>query len=203
MDTFWEAMPAMPLVWTCTFSALALLAVWLPFQRGARICLQARAATRTVPVAELRALAQPKPRAIDPIAALLLRVLRSSLRGNQGDHPREFLIDASRQYALHEYESHYARLISMYANILPPIGFIGTTGGLVILFLAMHLSSDSLELGALAVALLSTIFALLGFAALEGFKIRLYRRLLCALDTALELQRSAEQRAREGRTPAR
>ena len=199
MNGFWEAMPAMPLIWTCALSALALLAVWLPFQRGARVCLQARTATRSLQLAELRAIDQPARDSIDPIAALLLRVLRSSLRGNKGAQPREFLVDASRQFALHEYESHYVRLISMYANILPPIGFIGTTGGLLILFLSMRVSSDSLELGALAVALLSTIFALLGFATLEGFKIRLYRRLLLALDGALKAQRTAEEHSREKR----
>lgn len=199
MEGFWEAIPAMPLVWSATISALALLAVWLPFQRGARVCLQARRATRTIRLAELQSPTQPGRDAIEPIAALLLRVLRTSLRDNRGAQPREFLVDASRQYALHQYECHFTRLISMYANILPPIGFIGTTGGLVILFVSMRVSSDSLELGALAVALLSTVFALVGFAALEGFKIRLYARLLGAIDTALDDQRRAEEHARQQR----
>jgi hypothetical protein len=187
----------MSVIWAGAVSASALIAVWLPFQRGARVCLQARAATRVLEGAELRAIDRPIRDAIEPLAGLLLRVLRTSLRENSGAQPREFLVDASRQYALHEYESHYARLISMYANILPPIGFIGTTGGLLILFVSMRASNDAMELGALAVALLSTIFALLGFAILEGFKIRLYDRLLSAIDAALRVQRNAEDRARK------
>ncbi len=195
MNGFWEAMPAMSLVWTSVISLLALFAVWLPFQRGARVCAQARNATRSLQTAELRSIDKPASDAIDPVAALLLRVLQTSIRENKGAQPREFLVDASRQFALHEYESHYSTLISMYANILPPIGFIGTTGGLLILFVSMSASSEALELGALAVALLSTIFALVGFATLEGLKIHLYRRLMAALDAAIGVQRAAEERA--------
>jgi hypothetical protein len=44
------------------------------------------------------------------------------------------------------------------------------------------------------VALTSSIFALIGFSALEGIKIRLYGRLLASLDEVLALQRAAEQR---------
>ncbi len=78
----------------------------------------------------------------------------------------------------------------MYANLLPPIGFIGTTGGLLILFLSIHSSNESLELGALALALTSSIFALFAFAILEGMKIRLYTRLLSSLQEALSAVRS-------------
>jgi hypothetical protein len=97
--------------------------------------------------------------------------------------PADFVVDASRQYVSHAYETQYAQPISMCANILPPIGFIGTTGGL---FVSMQIGSDSLELGALAAALTSRIFALLGFAILEGLKFRLYRRLLDRLSDAVE-----------------
>ncbi len=40
---------------------------------------------------------------------------------------------------------------------------------------------DSLELSALAIALTSSVFALVAYAALEGLKIRLYARLLGSL----------------------
>ena len=94
---------------------------------------------------------------------------------------------------MNEYDAHFARPISMYANLLPPIGFIGTTGGLLVLFVAMHLADSSLELGALAIALTSSIFALIGFSTLEGLKIRLYGRLLACLAEVLELQRRSEE----------
>ncbi len=82
----------------------------------------------------------------------------------------------------------------MFGSLLPPIGFIGTTGGMLILFLSMQVSDSSLELGALALALTSSIFALIGFSILEGLKIRLYGRLLLSLRDVQLLFEEADQR---------
>jgi hypothetical protein len=168
---------------TLLLSAGSFLAVWIPFWRAMHLCRRARHATRRIESGE----AGRRLRAADgrpaPIALRMLQVAEESLR--EGDESRAFVIDAARQYAEHEYESGYARPISMYANILPPLGFIGTLAGLLILFMSMRVSSASLELGALALALTSTLFALIAFAVLEGLKIRLYGRLAAALDHAL------------------
>jgi hypothetical protein len=183
---------------TVVISVGALLAVSVPLYRGLRLCLQARAVTRRLDPSELkRALGAAASRAgIEPLAVLMARVLVRSLKENSGDAmPREFVYDATKQFVMNEYDSHYERPISMFANLLPPIGFIGTTGGLLILFLSMHLADASLELGALAVALTSSVFALMGFAALEAMKIRLYGRLLHCLDDVVSLQRAAGERA--------
>lgn len=181
------------LVLTCVMSAIALAAVWFPLYRGLRLCLEARAATRRLDGAELkRRLEQTQSAPGEPLAMLMVRTLVKSLRESQG-HPREFIVDATKQYVVNEYDAHYARRISMYANLLPPIGFIGTTTGLLILFIAMHIAEGSLELGALAIALTSSIFALIGFSTLEGLKIRLYGRLLECLDEVLDLQRRSEE----------
>lgn len=178
------AMFTFDLVLTCGVTALSVAAVWIPLYRALRLCLSARAATRCMEAGELRRkLKNTSAQPDDPLALLMLRTLVKTLR-ETSDHPREFVIDATRQYVFNEYDSHYARPISMYANILPPIGFIGTTGGLLILFVSMHLADATLELGALAVALVSSIFALVGFSTLEGLKIRLYTRLLTCLDRA-------------------
>jgi hypothetical protein len=183
------------LVLTCIMTAVSLAAVWFPLYRGVRICLEARAATRKLEAPELkRRLEQGSGSAGEPLAMLMVRTLVKSLRESQG-HPREFIVDATKQYVVNEYDAHYARRISMYANLLPPIGFIGTTTGLLVLFIAMHLAEGSLELGALAIALTSSIFALIGFSMLEGLKIRLYGRLLACLDEVLELQRRSDERA--------
>ena len=181
------------LVLTCVMSAVALAAVWFPLYRGLRLCLEARAATRRLDAPELkRRLEQSAGAPGEPLALLMIRTLVKSLRESQG-HPREFIVDATKQYVVNEYDAHYARRISMYANLLPPIGFIGTTTGLLILFIAMHLADGSLELGALAIALTSSIFALIGFSMLEGLKIRLYGRLLECLDEVLDIQRRSEE----------
>jgi len=177
---------------TSFVSAISLIAVWVPFYRGLKLCVRARAATRRIPQSELAQAGGAGE--VDSFALLMVRVLAKSLRESQG-HPAEFVIDATRQYVQSEYEQNYARLISMYANLLPPLGFIGTTTGMLILFFSMHASSAALELGALALALTSSIFALIAFAILEALKIRLYGRLLVCLDDASALGRQASARA--------
>ncbi len=183
------------LVVTALVSAVSLLAVWVPFYRGLKLSLRARSATRRVPRKTLAEANSSGRAEVDSFALLMARVLRKSLRESPG-HPAEFVVDATRQYVHNEYDSNYARLISMYANLLPPIGFIGTTTGMLILFFSMHASSASLELGALALALTSSIFALIGFAVLEAVKIRLYGRLLLCLDDAATFCRNAAARQR-------
>lgn len=162
---------------TALVSGVSLLAIWVPFYRGLLLCGRALGATRRLEPGE-------------PLALRMLRVLGKSLRERDG-HPAEFVVDASRQYAAHEYDTSYARPISTCANLLPPIGFIGTIGGLMILFLSMRVASDSLEIGALALALSSAILALVGFAVLKAAKIRLYARMLASIDDALAFYRSA------------
>jgi hypothetical protein len=181
------------LLLTVVITAGAFLAVWVPFTKGLRVCLRSLAATRPVTTSNLKSGAETA-RGKDPSLALLLaEVLRSAAR-EAPDQPREFLLDASRQYVNSEWESHYGRLVSMYANLMPPIGFIGTTAGLFVLFISRRMADAPLELGALALALTTSIFALIGFAVLEALKIRLYARLLTCLDDVVQLAERAPRR---------
>lgn len=191
-----NVMPSSDVALSLLLSLGALFFVLVPFCRGLRVGFQALVATRGLDPSQIaRGLARDPGERAEPAALQMLRVLRKSLSEvGSGTHPEEFLIDASRQYVSHDYESHYARPLSMYANILPPIGFIGTTLGLMILFLSMRMADDSLELGALAMALSSSLFALVGFALLEGLKIRLYRRLLASLNDAIRFHRTARRK---------
>lgn len=186
------------LTWLVTF--FALIAVWLPFVRGLKLSLQAWGATRKCTEAELRqGKSTREGGGVEPIALLMMRVLRKALHENEGErHPTDFVFDATRQYIINEYDDNYTRLIGMYASLLPPIGFIGTTGGMLILFVSMHFANASLELGALAIALTSSIFALIGYSVLEGVKIRLYGRLLQSLRSVHDLYREADDRRMRG-----
>ncbi len=169
-------------------TAASICAVCIPLWRGFRVCMRARGATRRVQASELRSRLKEEPRSGEPLAVLMARVYQRALReSREHGQPVDFVLDASRQYATGEYEAHYASMISMYANLLPPIGFIGTTVGMLVLFVSMNLQDAGLELGALAVALLSSIFALMGFATLESFKILMHSRLLRALDVVSQL----------------
>ncbi len=169
-------------------TVVSLAFLWLPLFRGVSLFVRARTATREVEpgeIAEQRQIRAEESQGevdIQTLALLLDRVESESLRESEGQTASAFVRDASRQYVVNEYESRYADPLSMYANILPPIGFVGTTIGLVVLFLSMNLASDSLHFSALALALSSSIFALLGYATLEGLRIHLYGRLQRCLD---------------------
>ncbi len=180
------------LTWMVTL--LALIVVWVPFFRGLRLSFQGWTATRMMDKAELAETLGNGDEATDvePLSVLMLRVLKKSLESR--DHPADFVFDATRQYVMNEFDLFYTRPISMFAGLLPPIGFIGTTIGMLILFVSMHQSNASLELSALAVALTSSIFALIGFAILEGIKIRLYSRLLISVREVENLYSDAETR---------
>ena len=111
-----------------------------------------------------------------------------SAAGTTAAEPDAFVRDAAKQLVVEEYESSFAEPISMYSNLLPPIGFIGTVCGLALLLYSMHMSHAMLQLGGLAMALSSTIFALIGYAILESLKIHLYGRLARSIDAGLRLE---------------
>jgi hypothetical protein len=177
--------------------------VCVPFYRGLRLCLQAFGATRRIPRSQLqRAAASESGERTESLAVLMVRVLAKSLR--EGDeHPTEFVLDATKQYVMNEYDVHYSRPISMYANLLPPLGLLGTSIGMLMLLLSMHFASERLELAALALTLTKTIFALVSFAVLEATKIRLHGRLLACLDDAVSIHRTGDAERRRSPLAAR
>jgi hypothetical protein len=180
----------------------AIVAVLIPFLLGLRASLRAFSVTRRMDDREIeRALKSERGEAGEPVAVQVLRVLRSSLRENQGERmPTAFLVDASRQYVTHEVRSNYFDPISMFSNILPPIGFIGTLIGLVVLVLSKESGSETLELVGLAGAVSKSILALFGFIVLESLKILLYGRMMRGLDDALGLyQRQGSSRPADAR----
>ena len=179
----------------------AIVAVLIPFLLGLRASLRAFGVIRRIEDREIeRALKSERGEAGEPVAVQVLRVLRSSLRESQGGGdrmPTAFLVDASRQYVINEVRANYVDPISMFANILPPIGFIGTLIGLVVLVLSKESGSQTLELVGLAGAVSKSILALFGFIVLESLKILLYGRMMASLDDALGLyQRQAASNTR-------
>ena len=190
---------------TTVAGVVALCAVSVPMLRGLRLCLRTIAATRRVSPQELRRARAAPESGGEPLALLFVRVLRSTLREGGGGEamPREFAIDATKQYVLNEYETHYARPIAMYANLLPPIGFTGTTIGILMRLVSLNFSNQALQLGSLATALVVTVLALVGFASLEAVKVLLYNRLLRCLDDAQGVVREAEAEAERARRERR
>ena len=178
-------------------SVLSLVAICVPLYRGLSLSVRAYKATRLVPRPALEKSLQFQTKGpADSLAVLMLRVLAKSLRSPDARSvASDFVVDASKQFVMHEYEATYARPISMYSNLLPPIGLAGNAIGMLILLVSKHMAGTPLELGALGLALSSTIFALLGYATIEAIKLRLYGRVLTCLDEVVSLHRSAEERA--------
>ncbi len=176
-------------------TAGVFIAVLIPFSNGLRAVVSAWSATRRASNDELRRGHSDRPGGAEPLAILMVRILQKSLRENESDgQPSDFVFDASRQYVMNEYEHNYARLIGMYANLLPPLGFVGTTGGMLLNFVSMHNSDEGLEVISLALALSSSFFALFSFAMLDALKLRLYSRLLTATRDVQVLYNKAESR---------
>ena len=182
-------------MWSVIVTTGVFLAVLVPFSNGLRAVLAAWSATRRVGPDELRRGQADRSGGAEPLAILMVRILQKSLRDNEQDgQPSDFVFDASRQYVMNEYEHNYARLISMYANLLPPLGFVGTTGGMLLNFMSMHSKDEGLEVVSLALALSSSFFALFSFAVLDALKLRLYSRLLAATRDVQVLYHKAESR---------
>ncbi len=176
-------------------SGLSLVAICVPLYRGLALCMRAFTATRLVPRPALEKSLHATRMPSNAIAVQMLRVLAKSLRSPDARAvASDFVVDASKQYVMNEYEAAYSRPISMYANLLPPVGLTGNAIGMLILMVSKHMAGTPLELGALGLALISTIFALLGYALLEALKLRLYGRMLRCLDEVVALHRTAEER---------
>ena len=190
-------------MWSVIVTTGVLLAVLVPFANGLRAVVSAWSATRRVGSDELRRGQSDRTDGAEPLAILMVRILQKSLRENEHEgQPTDFVFDASRQYVMNEYDHNYARLISMYANLLPPLGFVGTTGGMLLNFMSMHSQDEGLEVISLALALSSSFFALFSFAVLDALKLRLYSRLLAATRDVQVLYNKAESR-RDQMTPDR
>jgi hypothetical protein len=167
---------------TLAVSLLSLIAVWWPLMHGTLLCWRARAATR-IPES-----GTGDDAVVSGRIAELIREVRQSVASTTAAEPDAFVRDAAKQLVVEEYESSFAEPISMYSNLLPPIGFIGTVCGLALLLFSMRMSHEMLQLGGLAMALSSTIFALIGYAVLEGVKIHLYGRLARSIDAGMRLE---------------
>lgn len=169
-------------------SLISLLAVWWPLMHGALLCWRARAATRIPTASGAPEDSVSGSGLVGGRIAELVREVRAANAAATVGEPDAFVRDAAKQLVVEEYEASFAEPISMYSNLLPPIGFIGTVCGLALLLYSMKMESEALILSGLAMALSSTIFALVGYAVLEAVKIHLYGRLARSIDAGLALE---------------
>ncbi len=85
--------------------------------------------------------------------------------------PDTFLRDAAFQFSERYFETKFLEPLSMLANLMPPMGFIGTILGMVIQFLSNSgdLNSD-ITIAGIATALYTTFLALILYTFVEFTK---------------------------------
>lgn len=97
--------------------------------------------------------------------------LQQKEQGNHSDQvipPDAFIRDAAFQFSERYVEDKFIEPIAMLANLLPPIGFIGTIIGMVIHFLSNSGSLNSdITVAGIATALYTTFIGLICFTSLE------------------------------------
>lgn len=94
---------------------------------------------------------------------------KSSL--NNSIPPDAFIRDAAFQFSERYFETKFLEPMSMLANLMPPLGFIGTIMGMVIHFLSNtgSLQSD-ITIAGIATALYTTFIGLVCYTFLEFMK---------------------------------
>ncbi|MDY6854312.1 MAG: MotA/TolQ/ExbB proton channel family protein [Thermodesulfobacteriota bacterium] len=97
------------------------------------------------------------------------------------------LEDSTEQIMENFFENRYIRPISMYSNLLPPIGFIGTIIGMILVFSTKGATGSQVNATGLGVALLSTLYALSGFVVIEIIKMWFVNRASHCIDNGIKL----------------
>jgi len=82
--------------------------------------------------------------------------------------PDAFIRDAAFQYSDRYFEEKFLEPLGMLANLMPPMGFIGTIIGMVVHFLSNSGSlSNEMTIGGIATALYTTFIGLVCYTFLE------------------------------------
>lgn len=158
----------------------------LLFFNAAWLIVQAYRHVRLVPESRLTRVAGQESRIDDPlmvIAAKTFHAARTEHRDTR--YPVSFLVDATHQLVENLYHTRYINKITMITNLLPPMGFIGTIFGMIMIFLAKGDPNSDLNTMGLGAALFTTLLALTCFVILEVFKKSLINLAASRIERAL------------------
>jgi len=122
----------------------------------------------------------------DPLMILTAKTLYSAHIEHQGNsYAKTFLADATHQLIGNIFLSKYVNKITMITNLLPPMGFIGTIFGMIMIFLAKGDPNSDLNTSGLGAALFTTLMALSCFVMIEVLKKTLINLSESRIDRAL------------------
>jgi hypothetical protein len=115
-----------------------------------------------------------------------------------------FLKDAVFQYGLTTYYEGYLSKYENMVNLLPPMGFLGTVVGLLLLFVdAGGDVKQSLSSVGMGTALLTTIFALSSYIFFETLKPLLNSRAERCVKKAIDVTSKSIQKEKNAQKPRR
>ncbi len=155
-----------------TFFCYALIKAWQGFRTLARFDVRALG-NRAVPYLE-KCGEGPAPLAV-VAAAFYYQARKHYLLEHDADSqkaipPETFIQDAAFQYSEKFFEERYLNPIAMVANLMPPLGFIGTIIGMVVHFLSGSATLNThLAVAGIATALYTTFIAMICYTILEFF----------------------------------
>ncbi len=154
------------------FFSYALIKAWQCFRALARLDVRALG-NRALPMLEKSGDA-PAPLAVIA-ASFYYRARKHYLLEQEADPlktipPDAFIQDAAFQYSEKFFEERFLNPIAMVANLMPPLGFIGTIIGMVVHFLSSSGALNThLAVAGIATALYTTFIAMICYTILEFF----------------------------------
>jgi len=108
----------------------------------------------------------------DPLMTIIVKTFTAARQEYGNDSSQlVFVADATRQLAENLFHSRHMESITLCANLLPPLGFIGTVFGMILIFLAKVNPGSELNTIGLGAALFTTLAALMLFVVLEIIKM--------------------------------
>ncbi len=153
-----------------SFFCFALIKAWQGFRALARVDVRALG-SRSVAYLE-KGSETSAPLAL-VAASFYYRARRHYLLEHEADPqkaipPDAFIQDAAFQYSEKFFEENYLNPIAMVANLMPPLGFIGTIIGMVVHFLSSSATLNThLAVAGIATALYTTFIAMICYTVLE------------------------------------
>lgn len=122
----------------------------------------------------------------DPLMIMTAKTFYSAHREHQGNgYSKSFLADATFQLIENLFHTKFINKITMISNLLPPMGFIGTIFGMIMIFLAKGDPNSDLNTSGLGAALFTTLIALTCFVIIEVLKKNLINLSEVRIDKAL------------------
>jgi flagellar motor component MotA len=138
---------------------------------------------------QLRKKSSTEPYLDDPLMVLTAKTYFSAMvEHDSSSYPESFIADATKQLVENMFHTKYINKITMITNLLPPMGFIGTIFGMIMIFLAQNDPNSDLNTTGLGAALFTTLIALSCFVILEIIKKNLINLSGSRIEMALAIR---------------